>query len=254
MYAGRPVEKAPVDELFARPRMPYTIGLLGAVPRVDAAHRAPLVPITGNPPLLVDLPPGCPFAPRCPLAIPDAPDAANPSSPPVPGTPAGHSAACIRADRIEDGRIDGAPRLPAPRRCPSRAAAAVPREQRPTVLELTAVSKTYPLMKGALLKRRVGTVSRGLDDRPRHPGGRDPRPGRRVRLRQDHDAAGDPEPAAARARHHPRLGVDVADAARPGRGAALRRDCRSCSRTRWPRWTRGCPSSTSSPSRCAPSA
>ena len=50
MYAGRPVEKAPVDELFGRPRMPYTIGLLGAVPRVDAPARAPLVPITGSPP------------------------------------------------------------------------------------------------------------------------------------------------------------------------------------------------------------
>ena len=49
MYAGRPVEKAPVDELFARPRMPYTIGLLGAVPRVDSAARAPLVPIAGQP-------------------------------------------------------------------------------------------------------------------------------------------------------------------------------------------------------------
>jgi peptide/nickel transport system ATP-binding protein len=42
MYAGRPVEKAPVDELFARPRMPYTIGLLGALPRLGAATRAPL--------------------------------------------------------------------------------------------------------------------------------------------------------------------------------------------------------------------
>src|SRR6185437_108130 len=47
MYAGRPVEKAPVDELFARPRMPYTIGLLGAVPRVNSATRAPLMPVAG---------------------------------------------------------------------------------------------------------------------------------------------------------------------------------------------------------------
>jgi peptide/nickel transport system ATP-binding protein len=70
MYAGRPVELAPVEELFARPRMPYTIGLLGAVPRVDVAERRPLVPIAGNPPLLVDLPPGCPFQPRCPVSVP----------------------------------------------------------------------------------------------------------------------------------------------------------------------------------------
>jgi peptide/nickel transport system ATP-binding protein len=66
MYAGRPVEKAPVDELFARPRMPYTIGLLGAVPRVDTAERAPLVPIHGNPPLLVDQAPGAPSSPAAP--------------------------------------------------------------------------------------------------------------------------------------------------------------------------------------------
>ena len=118
MYAGRPVEKAPVDELFARPRMPYTIGLLGALPRVDAATRAPLVPITGNPPLLVDLPPGCPFEPRCPISIPRCAEG-EPELAPVPGTPAGHSAACVRADRIEDGRIDRAPVYPLPR-CPSR--------------------------------------------------------------------------------------------------------------------------------------
>jgi peptide/nickel transport system ATP-binding protein len=156
MYAGRPVEKAPVDELFARPRMPYTIGLLGALPRLGAATRAPLVPITGDPPLLVDLPPGCPFEPRCPISIPRCADG-EPGLAPVPGTHAVHSVACVRADRIEDGRIDGAPVFPLPR-VPESQAAAVRREQRPIVLELTAVSKTYPLLKGALLKRRVGWV------------------------------------------------------------------------------------------------
>jgi peptide/nickel transport system ATP-binding protein len=156
MYAGRPVEKAPVDELFARPRMPYTIGLLGALPRVDAAARAPLIPIKGNPPLLVDLPPGCPFEPRCPIAIARCADG-EPELAPVAGTSVSHSAACIRADGIEDGRIDGRsvyPLLP----LPETRAMAVHREQRPTVLELTAVSKAYPLLKGTLLKRRVGWV------------------------------------------------------------------------------------------------
>jgi peptide/nickel transport system ATP-binding protein len=88
MYAGRPVEKASVDELFARPRMPYTIGLLGALPCIDAAARAPLVPIKGNPPLLVDLPPGCPFEPRCPIPIPRCIEG-NPSSPRCPPHPPG---------------------------------------------------------------------------------------------------------------------------------------------------------------------
>src|SRR3954465_2278902 len=139
MYAGRPVEKAPVDELFARPRMPYTIGLLGALPRLGAATRAPLVPITGDPPLLVDLPSGCPFEPRCPISIPRCADG-EPGLAPVPGTHAVHGVACVRADRIEDGRVDGAPVSPLPP-VPESRAAAVRREQRPTVLELTAVSK-----------------------------------------------------------------------------------------------------------------
>jgi peptide/nickel transport system ATP-binding protein len=156
MYAGRPVEKAPVDELFARPRMPYTIGLLGALPRVDAAVRAPLVPIKGNPPLLVDLPPGCPFEPRCPISIARCADV-EPELAPVRGTSARHSAACIRADGIEDGRIDGALVYPLPP-VPRSGTTAAARDQRPAVLELTAVSKTYPLLKGALLKRRVGWV------------------------------------------------------------------------------------------------
>jgi peptide/nickel transport system ATP-binding protein len=68
MYAGRVVETAPVDELFAGPRMPYTLGLLGSIPRLDADRRQPLVPIEGQPPSMVGLDPGCPFVPRCPLA------------------------------------------------------------------------------------------------------------------------------------------------------------------------------------------
>src|SRR5919206_1767275 len=67
MYAGRLVETGAVDDVYGRPRMPYTLGLLGAIPRVDESGRGPLVPIEGTPPSLVGLPPGCPFAPRCPL-------------------------------------------------------------------------------------------------------------------------------------------------------------------------------------------
>jgi peptide/nickel transport system ATP-binding protein len=136
--------------------MPYTIGLLGAVPRVDSAAREPLVPIEGSPPLLVDLPPGCPFQPRCPISVDRCADG-EPELLPASGTVAGHTVACIRADGIADGRIDGAPVYPLPP-VPASAATAPPREQRPTVLELTALRKTYPLLKGALLKRRVGWV------------------------------------------------------------------------------------------------
>ena len=69
MYAGRVVELAStVDQLFDSPRMPYTLGLLGSLPRVDSDGSERLVPIVGAPPSLVNLPPGCPFQPRCPLA------------------------------------------------------------------------------------------------------------------------------------------------------------------------------------------
>ncbi|HVR28980.1 MAG TPA: ABC transporter ATP-binding protein [Thermoanaerobaculia bacterium] len=65
MYGGRIVETAPARELYARPRHPYTRGLLDSVPRLDADRRRRLVPIEGQPPDLASLPPGCAFAPRC---------------------------------------------------------------------------------------------------------------------------------------------------------------------------------------------
>jgi peptide/nickel transport system ATP-binding protein len=67
MYAGRPVERAPVDEIYTSPRMPYTAGLLGSIPALDSAGSR-LQAIPGAPPSLIHLAPGCPFSPRCPLA------------------------------------------------------------------------------------------------------------------------------------------------------------------------------------------
>ena len=68
MYAGRIVEMGPVEEVFYRPGMPYTLGLLGSLPRLDGDGSDRLTPIQGSPPSLRDLPPGCGFAPRCPMA------------------------------------------------------------------------------------------------------------------------------------------------------------------------------------------
>jgi oligopeptide/dipeptide ABC transporter ATP-binding protein len=68
MYAGKLVEKGSVEDVFYKPRMPYSLGLLGSLPRLDESGRERLTPITGTPPSLVNLPPGCPFTPRCPLA------------------------------------------------------------------------------------------------------------------------------------------------------------------------------------------
>ncbi|MFE3176132.1 ABC transporter ATP-binding protein [Amycolatopsis sp. NPDC059090] len=68
MYAGRIVEQAPTAQLFARPQHPYTVGLLGSIPRLDVPRPARLPSIEGLPPLAADLGPGCAFAPRCPDA------------------------------------------------------------------------------------------------------------------------------------------------------------------------------------------
>jgi oligopeptide/dipeptide ABC transporter ATP-binding protein len=71
MYAGRIVEQASVDALFATPRMRYTEALLRAMPRLDAPSHAPLHVIGGAPPSLLSTPPGCRFAPRCQYALPN---------------------------------------------------------------------------------------------------------------------------------------------------------------------------------------
>src|ERR1700677_285453 len=92
MYAGRVVESAGVHDLYRDRQMPYTVGLLGSVPRLDAAQGARLVPIPGAPPSLAGLEPGCPFAPRCPLVI----DECHTEEPALVVVGAHHRAACIR--------------------------------------------------------------------------------------------------------------------------------------------------------------
>lgn len=158
MYAGKPVEHAPARELFHRTRMPYSIGLLGAIPRVDKAEKEPLIPIKGNPPLLINLPDACPFADRCPI-VQDACRTREPELLPVTtGTGEPHLAACIRAQEIDDdGMLGGLPVFPTPE-VPESALTRTPREQRPVTLEVKNLTKTFPLLKGAFLKRKVGEV------------------------------------------------------------------------------------------------
>jgi oligopeptide transport system ATP-binding protein len=69
MYAGFIIESAAVKDLYADPRHPYTLGLLGSVPRLDMKKKEKLTPIYGLPPDLIQLPVGCPFAPRCDYRI-----------------------------------------------------------------------------------------------------------------------------------------------------------------------------------------
>jgi oligopeptide/dipeptide ABC transporter ATP-binding protein len=98
MYAGRAVEKGTVEDVFYRARMPYSIGLLGSMPRIDADERTRLTPIKGSPPSLINVKPGCPFGPRCPLHYAQC-DVAEPELLSVDGS-AEHSAACIRVEEI----------------------------------------------------------------------------------------------------------------------------------------------------------
>ncbi|MBB2985905.1 ABC transporter ATP-binding protein [Terracoccus luteus] len=65
MYAGRSVEYSTADDIFHRPRHPYTWGLLGSMPRLDRERTERLRPIPGSPPSLINVPSGCPFHPRC---------------------------------------------------------------------------------------------------------------------------------------------------------------------------------------------
>lgn len=151
MYAGRFVEHAGVDELFRRPMMPYTARLLAAVPTVDGGTRRPLVPIGGEPPALVGLPDGCAFAPRCAVAL-DACHSGEPKLRDVTGH--GH-VACLRAAEIADGTLDptgGAASVEAPTDADRPKTGEV-------VLRVEDLVKTFPVTKGALLKRRVGTLN-----------------------------------------------------------------------------------------------
>jgi len=94
MYAGRVVEEAPVRALFANPRHPYTQGLIRSIPRVDAraGRHQRLAQIKGTVPSLIDLPPGCRFADRCPMVI----DACRGADPAMRDVGPGHRVACIR--------------------------------------------------------------------------------------------------------------------------------------------------------------
>jgi peptide/nickel transport system ATP-binding protein len=92
MYAGKVVEEAPVRELFARPRHPYTQGLIRSIPRIDTAatRKTRLEAIRGVVPSLVEPPPGCRFAPRCKFARDECRE-----TPPLREVAPGHKVACV---------------------------------------------------------------------------------------------------------------------------------------------------------------
>ena len=93
MYAGKVIEEAPVHELFAHPRHPYTQGLIRSIPRIDlaATHKQALEAIPGVVPKLVSPAEGCRFAPRCKYAV----SACTSATPPLREVAPGHKVACI---------------------------------------------------------------------------------------------------------------------------------------------------------------
>jgi len=147
MYAGRIVETGRTRDIFDRPRHPYTIGLLQCLPTLRRG-REPLTAIEGQPPDLASIPPGCAFAPRCPWAetrcqeVRPVLDAAAPE----------HLVACLRAGEIAGGHARAVVSTPPAAARPEAPAGAE------VLLEARALTKHFPVGRGTILSRTVGTV------------------------------------------------------------------------------------------------
>lgn len=145
MYAGTCVESGPTEQVFAHPRMPFTMGLLAAIPRVDVSADTPLVRLPPGRGLTSGI--GCPFADRCPAVLPEC----RVTLPPLEPVGGNHSAACIRVDEL-DGRTaldlyphtGGAPRL-------------APGLEQDPVLTVAELVKHFPI-KDRAEKSRKGVV------------------------------------------------------------------------------------------------
>ncbi|GAA1490208.1 dipeptide ABC transporter ATP-binding protein [Brachybacterium sacelli] len=152
MYAGKLVETGPVDDIFATPRMPYTMGLLRSVPNMLRAGKDRLVPLEGRPPVLSELPPGCPFAPRCP-AVQDRCRRTEPELEVVLDTD--RRVACHRADEIAAGTLSTSDIFPRP---PFEPREVGDRSTQEPVVAAQGLVRHFPLFKGAVFRREIGTV------------------------------------------------------------------------------------------------
>jgi peptide/nickel transport system ATP-binding protein len=153
MYAGKLVEVGDAVEVFHKPVMPYTIGLLRSVPNILTAGTERLVPLEGRPPSLANLKSGCPFADRCPAAIAVCREVEPELI--VHGGDPDHPAACHRADEIERGELTRSEIFPRPE--PLVSALRVKEGTLP-VVEVKDLVKHFPLTRGGVFRRRVGTV------------------------------------------------------------------------------------------------
>ncbi len=158
MYAGKAVETGTVDEIFYHPRMPYTMGLLGSIPRMDVEEKEPLIPIEGTPPSLVGLAAGCPFAARCPIVVEECrttEPALDPTDRPE------HFAACHRRVEIAQRNWSAAEVFVRPE-VPHSELEQIARDEREIVLQLEDLHRAFAIKKGAVIRRSVGSV-RAID-------------------------------------------------------------------------------------------
>jgi oligopeptide/dipeptide ABC transporter ATP-binding protein len=146
MYAGRIVETAPTERLFAHMRHPYTQALLGSIPRLDQDARKALVTVPGLPPDLTAPPPGCRFAPRCPRAT----EQCVVEEPPLGGPDADHLFSCWHP---VDGPVSRLAEIEVRRHSAPPAAAS----NNGHLLEIRDVVREYPVTAG-VLQRKVGSV------------------------------------------------------------------------------------------------
>ena len=148
MYAGKIVEIGAVEEVYESPAMPYTIGLLRSIPRVDSLGSDRLASIDGAPPSPVALPTGCAFAPRCPAAIAQCDE----RIPELVSLSPSRQIACIRQNEISALQSSGQLFKSGPVHTTKKSTSDS------VALEVRALKKTFPLMKGSVLRRRVGSV------------------------------------------------------------------------------------------------
>ena len=162
MYAGRVVETAATTALFAAPRHPYTEALFEALPENAGPAVRRLYNIPGQPPDLTAPPPGCRFAPRCRYAR----DTCRDGEPDLTGSTTGHQFRCffpVTEQAARRGRLQ--PRRGGGHRHPirSRRRGGPAAAEQSELLRLDHLVKDFPVTAGALLQRRIGTVSAVAD-------------------------------------------------------------------------------------------
>lgn len=151
MYAARIVEKGTADDVFLRPRHPYTVGLMRSIPRLDRPRDEKLETIEGLPPDLRAPPTGCRFQPRCFMR---APVCAN--DPPLIEIEPGHLSACFRAKEI--------PERPAGVASPKTWIAASAGRQQGGILKVEALKKFFAISRGLSLDPAAASEIRAVND------------------------------------------------------------------------------------------